>query len=206
MTDVATPPLTTPAPEPVAVSSAWGDPLALGLASFGISALVLAAVNSGWVAATATPGVLCLALALGFFTELVAGVICFTRGETFAGTVFVAYAGFWLSYALLVWIFLPQVVAAGGPVSQLVGWFLLAWSIFTTYMLLAAVRTTTTILAIFALLTLTFWLLTIGTFAGSTALSHTSGYVLLVDAALALFLSAAAIVNDTWGRIVIPAP
>lgn len=188
------------------LAPAWGDPIALGLASFGISALVLSAVNAGWVNATATPGVLSLALAMGFLTEIVAGVIHFKRGEVFAGTVFTAYAGFWLSYALLVWIFLPQVVAAKGPVSDLVGWFLLAWSIFTTYMLLAALKTTTTIAAIFVLLTLTFWLLTIATFQGSTGLAHLSGYVLLVDAALALFLSAASIVNTTWDRTVIPAP
>jgi succinate-acetate transporter protein len=98
------------------------------------------------------------------------------------------------------------VVAAKGPVSDLVGWFLLAWSIFTTYMLLAALKTTTTIAAIFVLLTLTFWLLTIATFQSSTGLAHLSGYVLLVDAALALFLSAASIINATWDRTVIPAP
>ena len=200
MTDTTTPPAAVLAPP------AWGDPIALGLASFGISALVLSAVNSGWVDATATPGVLSLALALGFLTEIVAGVIHFRRGEVFAGTVFTAYAGFWLSYALLVWIFLPQVVAAKGPVGDLVGWFLLAWSIFTTYMLLASLKTTRTITGIFVLLTVTFWLLTIGTFQGSSGLSHLSGYVLLLDAALALFLSAASIVNDTWGRTVIAAP
>jgi succinate-acetate transporter protein len=204
MADPATAPPTTPAP--AAAAADWGDPLSLGLASFGISALVLGAVNSGWVDASATPGVLSLAIALGFLTEIVAGVISFKRGETFAGTVFVSYAGFWLSYALLVWIFLPQVVAANGPVGDLVGWFLLAWSVFTTYMLLASLRTTRTITGIFALLTVTFWLLTIGTFTTSTTLSHLSGYVLVVDALLALFLSAAAIVNDTWGRTVIPAP
>lgn len=201
MTDTAAPPTT-----PVVQAPTMGDPIALGLASFGISALVLAAVNSGWVDATATPGVLSLALALGFLTEIVAGVIHFQRGETFAGTVFTAYAGFWLSYALLIWLFLPQVVAAEGPVSDLVGWFLLAWSIFTTYMLLAALRTTRTIAGIFVLLAATFWMLTVGTFTGSTALSQASGYVLLADALLALFLSAASIVNGTWGRAVIPAP
>jgi hypothetical protein len=91
-------------------------------------------------------------------------------------------------------------------VSDLVGWFLLAWSIFTTYMLLAAVRTTRTIAAIFVLLTIAFWLLTIGTFGSNTSLNHLSGYVLVADAALALFLSAASIVNGTWGRALIPAP
>lgn len=185
---------------------AWGDPFALGLASFGISALVLAAINAGWVNAAATPGVLSLALSLGFLTEIVAGLIHFRRGETFAGTVFTAYAGFWLSYALLVWVFLPQVVAGKGSVKEIVGWFLLAWAIFTTYMLLASLKTTRTVTAIFLLLTATFWILTAGTFASSAGLSKFSGYVLFADALLALFLSLASIVNGTWGRIVVKAP
>lgn len=196
----ATSPSAAPAP------AEWGDPLSLGLVSFGLSALVLATVNAGWIDATATPAVLALAFALGFLTEAIAGAIHFKRGETFPGLVFTAYAGFWLSYALLVQFFLPQVTAAQGPVSAIVGTFLLAWSLFTTYMLVASLRTTRTITAIFLLLALTFWLLTIATYTGNAGLARLSGWVLLVDALLALFLSASHIVNTTFGRAVIPAP
>jgi uncharacterized protein len=102
--------------------------------------------------------------------------------------------------------FLPQVVEANGPVTAIVGTFLLSWAIFTTYMLIASLKTTRTIAAIFVLLAVTFWLLTIATYTGSTVLAHFSGYVLLLDALLALFLSFASIVNTTFGRAVIPAP
>ncbi len=195
-----------PRRQAAAAPAEWGDPLSLGLVSFGLSALVLATVNAGWINATATPAVLSLAFALGFFTEVIAGMVHFRRGETFAGLVFTAYGGFWLSYALLVQFFLPQVVKAGGPVSQIVGTFLLAWAIFTTYMLVASLATTRTITGIFVLLTATFWLLVWATYAGNTTLAHLSGYVLLADALLALFLSFASIVNTTFGRTVVPAP
>ncbi|MTD15492.1 hypothetical protein GIS00_16270 [Nakamurella sp. YIM 132087] len=204
MTDTLPAPATTAAAAPAAPPT-WGDPLPLGLASFGISALVLGAVNAGWVAAAATPGVLALAFALGFLTEIVAGVIHFRRGEQFAGVVFTTYAGFWLSFGLLVSVFLPQVPDAAAA-NDILAWFLLAWTVFTTYMLLAATRTTRTITLIFALLTATFWILTIATFAGNAGLAQFSGYVLVLDAVVALFLSASAIVNGTWGRTVIPAP
>jgi succinate-acetate transporter protein len=186
-----------------ATPTAWGDPFPLGLASFGISALVLATVMSGLVNAAALPAVLPLALALGFATELVAGLVHFRRGETFPALVFTAYAGFWLSYALLVQFYGPMVTVGGAAIT---GMFLLAWAVFTSYMLLAALRTNTTTIVIFALLAGVFYLAAFGSFLDSVALGQTAGYVLILDALVALYASAAIIVNTTWERTVLPVP
>jgi hypothetical protein len=191
---------------PVPVPSVLGDPFALGLASFGISALVLSTVMSGLIGGAALPAVLAVAFALGFFTELVAGIVHFQRGETFPAIVFTTYAGFWLSYVLLVQFFLPSVVEAKGDAGAITGMFLLAWAIFSTYMLLAAVRTTHTVLLIFVLLTAVFYLAALGSFLDSTQLSELAGFVLIADALVALYLSASSIVAATWGRAVLPAP
>lgn len=203
-TEAAAPPAASVAAAAApAAEAAWGDPFPLGLASFGISALVLASVMSGLLDPAATPAVLALALALGFGTELVAGIVHFRRGETFPALVFTAYAGFWLSYVLLVQFYAPQVTADAAAIT---GTFLLAWAIFTTYMLLAALRTNLTTVAVFVLLTAVFWLASLGAFLGSAALGHLAGYVLFVDAALALYASAAVIVSHTWEREVLPIP
>jgi succinate-acetate transporter protein len=191
-----------PSPPP----SSLGDPFSLGLVSFGVSALVLATVLSGMIDPLTLPAALALAFALGFFIERIAGVLHFMRGETFPGTVFTAYAGFWLSYALLVQYFLPPVVAADGDTGASIGMFMLAWAVFSTYMLLASVRTTRTVLTIFVLLTAVFYLAAFGSFPDSTSLSKAAGYVLVLDALVALYLSAASIVNETWGRTLLPAP
>ncbi|MEO6472693.1 MAG: acetate uptake transporter [Aeromicrobium sp.] len=187
----------TPAP------TALGDPFALGLASFGISALALSSIMSGLIDGAALPAVLALAIALGFLTELVAGIIHFQRGETFPAVVFTTYAGFWLSYFLLVQFFLPSVTADAGAIT---GMFLLSWAIFSTYMLLAAVRTTQTVLLIFVLLTAVFYLAAFGSFLESATLSKAAGFVLIADALVALYLSASSIVAATWGEEVLPAP
>jgi hypothetical protein len=176
--DVA-PPAAVPAP-------ALGDPFALGLASFGISALVLSAVLSGLIDAATLPAVLALAFALGFFTELIAGILHFVRGETFAGVVFTTYAGFWLSYGMLVQFFLPAVAAAKGDTGAIIGVFLLAWAVFSTYMLLASVATTRTVLTIFVLLTAVLYLAAIGSFADNASISKLAGCVLVADALVAL--------------------
>lgn len=196
----------TSAPDPATPAEArsgWGDPFPLGLASFGISALVLSSVMSGLIDPLATPAVLSLALALGFTTELIAGIIHFQRGETFPGLVFTAYAGFWLSYALLVQFYGPMVTA---DTAAITGMFLLAWAIFSSYMLLAAVRTNLTTIVIFALLCAVFYLAAFGAFLESAGLGHAAGFILIVDALVALYASAAIIVNTTWERTVLPVP
>lgn len=203
MTEIATSPAPVAVPDNPPAPVGWGDPFPLGLASFGISALVLASVMSGLIDAAATPAVLSLALALGFLTEIVAGIIHFARGETFAGLVFTAYAGFWLSYALLVQFYGPMVTEDGTAIT---GMFLLAWAIFTTYMLIAALRTNLTTIVIFTLLAVVFYAAAIGTFIESAGLAQLAGYVLIADALVALYASAAIIINTTWERSVLPVP
>ncbi|KQZ75453.1 acetate uptake transporter [Nocardioides sp. Root151] len=206
MTDIDSRPAhaaTMPAPAAAPAPSGWGDPFPLGLASFGISALVLSTVMSGLIDPLATPAVLSLALSLGFLTELVAGIIHFQRGETFPGLVFTAYAGFWLSYALLVQFYGPMVTADAAAIT---GMFLLAWAIFSTYMLLAALRTNLTTIVIFTLLCAVFYLAAFGAFFESTGLGHLAGYLLIADAVVALYASAAIIVNTTWERTVLAVP
>lgn len=203
-TDVSTDAGVAPvAATPAAPVSGWGDPFPLGLASFGISALVLSSVMSGVIDAAATPAVLSLALALGFATELVAGLIHFQRGETFPALVFTAYSGFWLSYALLVQFYGPMVTADAAAIT---GMFLLAWAIFSSYMLLAALRTNLTTIVIFSLLNGVFYLAALGAFVESDALGHVAGFLLVADALVALYASAAIIVNTTWERTVLPVP
>lgn len=195
----------TPEAAPAAASSV-GDPFPLGLISFGISSVVLASVMSGMFDATGMSAVLPVAIALGFFTELIAGLLHFARSETFPGLVFTIFAGFWGSYALLVQFYSPDVVKAGGDPTNVTGIYLLAWGVMTAYLVIAALRTNLTTIVILGLLALVFLIASWGTFAGSTGIGHTAGYVLLITAIVALYASAAMIVNHTWERTVLPIP
>src|SRR5579859_413219 len=85
------------------------DPAPLGLVAFGMTTLVLSAINAGWIAATATPAVLALAIPFGGGGQLLAGMWAFRRGNTFAATAFTSFGAFWISYFLLVQYFLPQI-------------------------------------------------------------------------------------------------
>jgi len=62
------------------------NPAPLGLAAFGVTTVVLSAINSGLLPPEATAAVVPLAFGFGGLTQLIVGVLEFKNGNTF-GTV-----------------------------------------------------------------------------------------------------------------------
>lgn len=92
----------------------------------------------------------------------------------------------------------------GASATSATGIFLLAWTIFTAYMTIAAVRTSAAVFAVFVALTATFVTLTVATYTGSAAVAHLGGWLGLITAGLAWYGSCAAVTNATFGRTVLP--
>jgi hypothetical protein len=180
------------------IGSSLADPGALGLGAFALTTFVLSMANAGFVAGAGV-AVLGLALFYGGIAQMVAGIWEFAKGNTFGATAFCSYAAFWLAFWFLVST--KGDVAAG---SAGVGVFLLAWTIFTAYMTIGAIKTNAVILLVFIALTLTFLFLTLGAFSGSVTMSHIGGYLGLLTAAFAWYGSFATVVNSTFKRVVLP--
>ncbi len=82
---------------------------------------------------------------------------------------------------------------------------MLGWTIFTFYMMIAALKTNVAVLSVFVALTVTFLLLTIGNWgAGHTSMVKAGGWVGLLTALLAWYASAAGVINETHGKVVLP--
>src|SRR5690349_24118733 len=136
------------------------DPAPLGLAGFAMTTFVLSMFNAQLVGSGGEPVVLGLALAYGGLAQLLAGMWEFRTGNTFGAVAFTSFGAFWLSFAVLVAVFAPQIPAANiGPA---VGLYLWTWAIFTTYMFIASLRTTGAVALVFLLLSVTFILLAAG--------------------------------------------
>jgi uncharacterized protein len=82
--------------------------------------------------------------------------------------------------------------------------FLLAWTIFTLYMLVCTLRTNTVLVAVFGVLFLTFVFLTWGSFSGTAGITHIGGYLGLLTAVLAWYGSMAGVMNATAKHAVLP--
>jgi succinate-acetate transporter protein len=127
----------------------------------------------------------------------------FVRKNTFGALAFSSYGAFWISYYVFVH-FLAPAIKVGADLNAAAGVFLLGWTIFTFYMMIASVRVSGAVFGVFAALTVTFVLLTIGAFQANSSITHAGGYVGLLTAALAWYASAAGLINETFKKAIVP--
>ncbi len=193
-----------PSREPASEGGGWrpADPGPLGLAGFALTTFILSMFNSGLVSKAGEPVVLGVALAYGGIAQLLAGMWEFRTGNTFGAVAFTSFGAFWISFWALVTFFAGEIPAAN--VGAALGLYLIAWGIFTLYMLVASLRTTAAIALVFLLLTITFFLLGIGNANESDGLIEAGGWFGLATAAAAWYASFAAVTNSTFGRTVLP--
>src|ERR671924_11965 len=128
------------------------DPAPLGLAAFALTTFILSGHN-----ATFIPDVIWIGAALfyGGIIQLLAGMWEFRNRNVFGATAFSTYGGFWL--ALGTFVILAETTKLGaalkGPdVLNSLAWFLVAFAIFNTYMLLWSSRVSVAVFAVFATL------------------------------------------------------
>ncbi len=178
------------------------DPAPLGLAAFALTTFLLSLVNAGILPKDTEPVMLGVALAFGGVAQLLAGMWEFRKGNVFGATVFSSYGAFWLSF----WAYLTF-YAEGIPTEHhgvAAGWYLISWAIFTSLMLVAALRTTAVLAALFAVVDVVFVLLALGAFGFGSVLTTAGGILGLVAAALAWYLCLAAVGASTFGRPILP--
>jgi hypothetical protein len=174
------------------------NPAPLGLMGFAATTWLLSMINAGIFGKEGMPLVLGMALAFGGGAQVLAGILSYFRGNTFATVAFLSYGSFWLSFVAYAHDF------GGNAPPAFVGWYLLVWGVFTLYMWIAAFRHNTALQLVFLSLWVTFFLLAAGDLFGLSVLHVMGGYLGLVCAALALYLSAAEVVNEDYGRTVLP--
>ncbi|MBJ7601714.1 MAG: acetate uptake transporter [Candidatus Dormibacteraeota bacterium] len=189
------------------------DPAPLGLAAFALTTFVLSVHNAGWAPELIFVG---LALFYGGLAQFAAGMWEFKNRNTFGATAFSSYGGFWMSLAFFVVLVLAGKVAAA-DVTPSLGWFVLAFAIFNTYMMVWSARVNWAVFAVFLTLEITEILLFLGYLGGTKALVTLGGYMGIITALVAWYASAAGVVNSMaptpflpvgkplWGALPTPA-
>src|SRR6185437_6973367 len=149
-----------------APASKLANPAPLGLAGFGLTTIVLSAVNAGLLPREAVPVVVPLSFAYGGVAQIIAGILEFRTGNTFGMVAFTSYGLFWWWFALLNWT-----VGAGwlkAPPQVAGAATLLMWGVFTLLLWIVSFRLSKGVWSIFLLLTITFFLLAAGDFGHAT--------------------------------------
>jgi succinate-acetate transporter protein len=196
-----------PAAPVAALGSGIADPAPLGLAAFALTTFLLSAFNAGWMTTASGLAWLGYAFAYGGLGQLLAGMWEFRNRNVFGATAFSSYGGFWIGlglYFVLVGNNLLAHPLLAHEFSKDVGWILLAFAIFNTYMLIWSVQVNVAVFAVFLTLELTEIILFIGNFSGSSGTVKFGGYLGIVTAACAWYASAAGVANGMGGRFTVP--
>lgn len=206
-------PATTPA-----FVSGIADPAPLGLAAFALTTFLLSAKNAGWMTHATGSSWLGFALAYGGLAQLCAAMWEFRNRNVFGTTVFGTFGAFWIGIAFWVLLVVNPAVAAIKPATAVatvtalnhdLGWILLGFAIFTTYVMILATQTNTITFIVVFLLWATLIILCIGNFNAGSALLPTGtikfgGYLGVATALVAWYTSAAGMAAGMGGKLRIP--
>src|ERR1022692_3694493 len=171
---------------PAAVGPLAGNPAILGLPTFIAGAVALGLELVGVVPAGVVGAALPIILATTAIGLFLAAIWAAALGQTAVASVFGIFAGFWLSYAVLVlglvhnWF---AIAATAAKATQEL--YLTTWLIVIVMLTLATLRLPSAFTALFVLVDLALLLVTAN---GSAGLVKTGGYVVLVFAALGVYL------------------
>lgn len=173
------------------------NPAAVGLAGFGLTTLVLQFHNVGWAG---SGPVLWLGLIFGGLAQMIAGFQEQKMGNAFGYSAFVSYGAFWISLSLML---LGNHFGIFEASATDIGWFLVAWTLFTVILWTASLRIHGAMASTFTLLLIGFILLDLGHF-GFPILNLVAGFELMLCAFAAWYMMAGIILADVYGRPVLP--
>ena len=182
------------------------DPAPLGLAAFALTTFAFSVANAGIIPEDSIRLFIPLAIFYGGLAQFVAGLFEFRNHNLFGATGFTSYGAFWMALGT-VELLVRQFGVAEPIISYPVGWFFVAWTIFTAIMWLGSWGVHAALGVTFTLLLATFILLALAVLISSPpnpAILHIAGYVGIITAIAAWYIVAADVLNWTYGRTILP--
>ena len=178
------------------------NPAPLGLLGFGMTTVMLNLHNAGFFELNSM--ILAMGLCYGGTAQVIAGIMEWKKGNTFATTAFISYGFFWISLVTLV--VLPKIIPSLTPANETaMAAYLAIWGVFTAVMFLGTFRLSRALQVVFGTLTILFFLLAFGDYtAASAGFKHATGYEGLVCGFAAIYTGLAQVVNELFGKIVLP--
>ncbi|CAG8492690.1 1398_t:CDS:2 [Funneliformis mosseae] len=174
------------------------NPGPLALSAFAMNTFVYS-LYLAQAAGVKNPSVgLGLALFYGGVIQVLAGMWEMKQGDTFHGTVFSSYGGFWISFGFINFEGSGIINNYKGDTemfSNALGIYLVGWTIFTFFMWLCVLRTNWCIITALFLLFITYVLLTIGAFTGNDTFDRIGGGIGVVVAFIAWYMALAQLMN-----------
>lgn len=176
------------------------NPAPLGMMGFGLTTILLNLQNVGALSAGSV--VLALGILCGGVAQLVAGLMEWRKRNTFGTVAFVGFGLFWVSLGAM--LAAPRLgFGAMGDRSDMAA-YLFVWGLFSVVLFVATLKMNRAVMVVFFALTLLFFLLAVADATGSARLQRIAGWEGILCGLGAIYVGAAQIVNEVWGRPVLP--
>jgi succinate-acetate transporter protein len=172
------------------------DPVPLGFAAFALAAFALGVNRIGLAPDVSWVG---LALIAGGVAQFVAGMWAFLNRTTFWATAFSVYGVSWLTLGTYFILQTFGRVSTGDSGTSL-GYLLLGFAIFNTYMLFWSARLNLAVFGAFLALEVTEVVLFLGFLSSSDVLVRLGGWLGVLTALVAWYASAASVLNTMGPR------
>ena len=176
------------------------NPAPLGLMGFGMTTVLLNLHNAGIFSLSSM--ILAMGIFYGGMAQIFAGWMEWKKGNTFGTTAFTSYGLFWLTLVYL--IIMPSWKIAN-PIDQ--GGFvayLFLWGLFTFVMWIATLKHNKALQVVFFTLFVLFWLLAIEKGTESELIGRIAGWEGIFCGLSAIYLALAQVLNETYGKTVLP--
>jgi len=172
------------------------NPAPLGLFGFAITTILLSLHNAGITELSMV--ILAVAVCLGGLAQMIAGIFEMIYKNTFGATAFIAFGFFWISLAMI-WT-LPTIglAQAADPIS--VGFYLLLFGCFTSFMFISSLTHAKILQVLFGVVSVLFFLLATADFTGISILTTIGGYLGIFLGAAALYASVGMVINNDWNK------
>ena len=181
------------------MSTKLANPAPLGLMGFGMTTILLNIHNAGFFPIDSM--ILAMGIFYGGLSQVLVGMMCFKRGDTFGTTAFTSYGLFWLTLVGL--IVMPYMRLPASPASFM-GWYLLLWGVFTGFMFIGSLCYPVAKQVVFGSLTILFFLLAARDFTGSELIGTIAGFEGIFCGASAIYFAMAQVLNNEYGRTILP--
>jgi len=172
------------------------NPAPLGLLAFGMTTVLLNFHNAGFYELGSM--ILAMGIFYGGIAQIIAGIMEWTKKNTFATTAFLSYGLFWLTLVAL--IVMPKIGWADATSMTGMTAYLAMWGLFTGMMFIGTLKLNRALQFVFASLTVLFFLLAIGDYTGSALIKTIAGYEGIICGFSAIYAGMAQILNELYGR------
>jgi len=176
------------------------NPGPLGLAGFGMATMLLNIHNMGFFPIDTT--IIAMGLFVGGIIQVIVGGWEWKSNNLFGMMAFSGYGFFWLTLATI--FILPKTGLAAAPNELSMGCYLVIWALFTLGLFIATFKMNRWMQTLFGMVLILFTLLALKDFTGIKMFGTLAGIEGVACGALALYMSMAQVINDQYGRQVLP--